>query len=207
MNNIKIGNNIYEQIISNNIKFTDLTPQEQKELEIFTKHLITLYNNTQQGKKELNGFEQTNDIIKNITKLKTLLSPNGTLDYNLADRVVNMFCHFAGFETLEEAQNYIRNKIKEAEERNIEASKTDMVLEEGDFIKGISGGLLYLGNILQNGSLSKEYLGASATSDATPLDTDISRIDSSLGTNSDKISRTEANTYGEIYFVLKGAEG
>ena len=79
-----------------------------------------------------------------------------------------------------------------------------MELEEGDYIKGIAGGLLYLGSILQNGSLSREYLGASAGSDATPLDTDVSRIMSSDGTNKDKIFKTEAYSYGDIYFVLKG---
>ena len=76
-------------------------------------------------------------------------------------------------------------------------------LEEGDYIKGIQGGILYLGNILQNGSVSKEYLGSSAGSDATPLDTDLSRIMTSEGTNRDKILLTEASTYGNIWFVLK----
>ena len=203
LRNIGIGNELYEQLVSNNLNISDLTPEQIKELETFSKHLITIYNNTEKGKKELNGFIQTNDLIKDITELKTRLSPNGTLDYNLADRVVNMFCHFAGFETLEEAQNYIESKIREAEQRNIEASKQDMILEEGDFIKGISGGLAYLGNILQNGSLSKEYLGASADSDATPLDTDVSRIMTSEGTTKDKIFKTEAYSYGDIYFVLK----
>lgn len=204
LSNIEIGNNLYEQIVSGEIKITDLSAAELKELETFCSHLATMYNNTEVGKKDLNGFEFSNDVIKDITELKRLLSPNGTLDYNLADRVINMFCHFAGFETLEEAQNYIKNKIQTAEQRNIEASKQDMVLEEGDFIKGITGGLQYLGNILQNGSLSKEYLGASASSDATPLDTDVSRIMSSEGTTKDKIFKTEAHGYGDIYFVLKG---
>ena len=62
---------------------------------------------------------------------------------------------------------------------------------------------MYLGNILQNGSVSKEYLGSSAGSDATPLDTDLSRIMTSEGTNRDKILLTEASTYGDIWFVLK----
>lgn len=204
LNNLQIGNTLYEQIVSGKIKITDLSQADLKELETFRSHLATMYNNTQAGKKDLNGFDFSNDIIKDINELKRLLSPNGTLDYDLADRVVNMFCHFAGFETLEEAQNYIKNKIQTAEQRNIEASKQDMKLEEGDYIKGIAGGLLYLGSILQNGSLSREYLGASAGSDATPLDTDVSRIMSSDGTNKDKIFKTEAYSYGDIYFVLKG---
>lgn len=204
LRNIDYGNNLYESIIMGQIKLEQLSEVELKELELFSKHLVTLYNNSEKGKKELRGFELSNDIIRDITELKRLLSPNDTLDYNLADRVVNMFCHFAGIETMQEAKDYITNKIQAAEQRNIDASRQDMVLEEGDYIKGISGGILYLGNILQNGSVSKEYLGASADSDATPLDTDVSRIMSSEGTTKDKIFKTEAASYGDVYFVLKG---
>ena len=77
-----------------------------------------------------------------------------------------------------------------------------MILERGDFIKGI-GSVNYLKDILQNGSISKEYLGASAGSDFTPLDTDVSMIITNDRTISDKINSTAANSYGPIWFVLK----
>ena len=76
-----------------------------------------------------------------------------------------------------------------------------MVLEQGDFVKGI-GDITYLRNILQNGSISKEYLGSSAGSDATPLDTDVSMIMSQDGTIAEKIDKTIAEDYGPICFVL-----
>lgn len=203
LKNIEYAYTLYENIMSKEIKYDELDEYSKKELETFLNHLITMYSNTHLGKKEKNIFIKTNDVISDITELKRLLSPYGNMDYNLADRVVNMFCHFAGIETLGEAKKYIEDKIKTAEERNIEASKRDMILEEGDFVKGISGGIAYLGNILQNGSVSKEYLGASATSDATPLDTDVSRIMKSEGTNKDKLMQTIANTFGDVWFVLK----
>lgn len=203
LKNLEYSNNLYENITSNRINYDELDEQSKKELEVFLNHLITMYSNTNLGKKDKNMFLKTNDVIKDITELKKLLSPYGNMDYNLADRVVNMFCHFAGIETLNEAKQYIEQKIKSAEERNIEASKSDMILEEGDYVKGISGGIQYLGNILQNGSVSKEYLGSSATSDATPLDTDVSRIMLSTGSNKDKLMQTIANTFGDIWFVLK----
>ena len=203
LRNLEFSNNLYESIISNQIKYDELDLQSKKELELFLNHLITMYSNTNIGKKEKNVFLKTNDVIEDITELKRLLSPYGNMDYNLADRVINMFCHFAGIETLDEAKKYIQDKIRDAEQRNIEASKKDMILEEGDYVKGIAGGIQYLGNILQNGSVSKEYLGASATSDATPLDTDVSRIMTSNGTNKDKLMQTIANGFGDIWFVLK----
>ncbi|MBR2289934.1 MAG: hypothetical protein IJ867_04900 [Clostridia bacterium] len=118
------------------------------------------------------------------------------------DRVVRMFCGFVGIHTLEEAKDWIRSKIKSADERNRNAAGFEMKLEKGDFIKGI-GNITYLRKILQNGSVSKEFLGASATSDATPLDTDVSMILSLDGTNAEKIAGTVADGYGPIYFVLK----
>lgn len=113
-----------------------------------------------------------------------------------------MFCGFIGINTLNQAKEWISSKIKIADERNRNAANSEMKLERGDFIKGI-GGITYLRNILQNGSVSKEFLGASATSDATPLDTDVSMIMESEGTNAEKIGRTATNGYGPIYFVLK----
>lgn len=113
-----------------------------------------------------------------------------------------MFCGFIGINTLNQAKEWISSKIKIADARNRNAANSEMELEQGDFIKGI-GGITYLRNILQNGSVSKEFLSASAASDATPLDTDVSMIIESEGTNAEKIKKTAANEYGPIYFVLK----
>ena len=70
------------------------------------------------------------------------------------------------------AKEYIDKKVKTADSRNREASNRDITIEQGDFIKG-SGGVKYLRNILQNGSVYKEYLGSCADRDRTPFDTDV----------------------------------
>ena len=205
LKNIEIGSQLYESIKNGHVQYDALNEIEQNELIAFSKHLVTLYNNTMQGKKESGTFISTGNVLTDILELSKKLSPDGTLDYNLADRVIRMFCGFAGIDTLEQAKDYIDNKIQTANARNRNASSTEMRLEQGDFIKGI-GDITYLRNILQNGSVSKEYLGSSAGSDATPLDTDISMIMSSKGTIRDKISSTAANGYGPIWFVLKNDE-
>ena len=203
LKNIEVGNNLYESIKEGRVRYDDLTKEEQQELVTFSKHLLTLYNNTVMGKKEQGEFEITNDVIFNITELAKRLSPNGTVDYNLADRVVSMFCHFADIDTLDEAKSYINLKVNAANMRNRKAAQSDMVLEPGDFIKGI-GTIDWLGNILQNGSLAKEYLGASATSDTTPLDTDLSRISDKGGNFQQIVDDLQASWYGPIFLVLKG---
>lgn len=202
LKNIEFGSRLYESIKSGQIQFDSLGEVEMRELTTFCSHLATLYNNTTKAKKNNETFKSTGYVLTDILELSKKLSPDGTLDYNLADRVIRMFCGFTGIDTLEQAKEYIERKVKIADSRNRNASSSDMVLEQGDFIKGI-GGITYLRNILQNGSVSKEYLGSSAGSDATPLDTDISMIMSSDGTISEKMGATAASSYGPIWFVLK----
>ncbi len=202
LKNIEFGSSLYESIKTGQIQFDSLGEIEKRELIIFSNHLATLYNNTLKAKINNETFKSTGYVLTDILELSKKLSPDGTLDYNLADRVIRMFCGFTGIDTLEQAKEYIERKVKNADSRNRNASNSDMILEQGDFIKGI-GDIKYLRNILQNGSVSKEYLGSSAGSDATPLDTDISMIMSSDGTISEKMGATAASGYGPIWFVLK----
>ena len=202
LKNIEFGSSLYESIKTGQIQFDTLGEIEKRKLIIFSNHLATLYNNTMKAKMGNEMFISSGDVLNDILELSKKLSPDGTLDYNLADRVIRMFCGFTGIDTLEQAKEFIEQKVKTADYRNRHASNSDMILEQGDFIKGI-GDIKYLRNILQNGSVAKEYLGSSATSDATPLDTDISMIMSSDGTISEKMGATMASSYGPIWFVLK----
>lgn len=202
LNNIECGFKLYESIINGEIQFDLLDENERNELIKFRDHLATLFNNTTKAKKENETFTSSGNVLTDLLELSKKLSPDGTLEYNLGDRVVRMFCGFAGINTLEQAKIFIENKIKMADLRNRQAANMYMILEQGDFVKGI-GDVKYLRNILQNGSVSKEYLGSSASSDATPLDTDVSMIISSSGTISEKFNSTAAISYGPIWFVLK----
>ena len=202
LDNIEFGSHLYESIKSGQVQFDSLGETEMRELTIFRNHLATLYNNTMKATKENERFTSAGDVLTDILELSKKLSPDGTLDYNLADRVIRMFCGFTGIDTLEQAKEYIKKKVKTADLRNRNASNLDMVLEQGDFIKGI-GNITHLRNILQNGSVAKEYLGSDASSDLTPLDTDISMIMRSDGTISEKMNATAASDYGPIWFVLK----
>lgn len=203
LKNIEMGSKLYERIKTGCVQYDALNEIEQNELITFSNHLRTLYNNTMKGKNEV--FLSTGNVLTDILELSKKLSPDGTLDYNLADRVIRMFCGFTGIDTLEQAKDYIKKKIQTANTRNKNVAGTEMMLEQGDFIKGI-GNITYLRNILQNGSVSKEYLGSIADSDSTPLDTDISMIMSSVGTIREKINSTAAKSYGPIWFVLKNDE-
>lgn len=197
---IEDGSILYNKVINGQRHYELFTEEEKKLLTKFSKCLVTLHDNTMKGKKE--SFVSTGDVVSDIKVLSSLISHDGRNDYNIADRIVNMFCGFAGIHTLKQAKEYIDLKVSTADKRNRDAAKSDMELEVGDFVKGI-GNITYLRSILQNGSNAKEYLGASAESDATPLDTDLSTVLESTGTIRDKILGLAANSCGPIYFVLK----
>ena len=201
LRNIDIGSRLYDDIRTGKVQYENLSDEEKSELQIFGKHLETLYNNTLRAKTKNDIFASTGDVLTDILELSKKLSSNGDLDYNLGDRVIRMFCGFAGISSVEEAKQYISGKVRTADQRNRSAATGKMVLERGDFVKGI-GDITYLRNILQNGSVSKEFLGSSADSDATPLDTDVSMIMQG-DTPREMISSTAAAGYGPIWFVLK----
>lgn len=200
LNSLELGNKLFIEVSEGRLSYEQLSNEQIEVLQEFVSHLNTLYNNTKKGKNGDNK-ELTGNIIDDIRFLKTLFSVDGKLEYDLPDRIIKMYCHFAGIDTLEQAKQYVKKKVKEADERGRMYAEGEFTLEEGDFVKGI-GGIEYLGNILQNGSNSKEYLGSSAGSDSTPLDTDLSIVLEN-GTINQCISNTVTDGYGPIYFVLK----
>lgn len=103
----------------------------------------------------------------------------------LSDKLARMFLYPAGIHSVDEAINYANAYRERATERNIEFAHSITTegfrIQEGDLFKGLiktsefeTGiGYDYLRNILQNGSVAKDFLGSSAGSDSTPFDTDV----------------------------------
>lgn len=118
---------------------------------------------------------------------------------NLKDSIVqNLF----GFATFSEAVSYLSTKANEVDVRNQARAFEEFKLEDGDFIKGL-GEIKYISNILQNGSVSREFLGEAAGSDLTPLDTDLSLIIGDTDSIADGLTKVDANGYGPIWIILK----
>ena len=128
----------------------------------------------------------------------------------MPDRIVRSFCYYAGFKSFDDAWKYLENKASIADKKNRLNSKkvelNDFKLEKGDFIKGI-GDLTYLETILQNGSIAKEFLAIGASSDATPLDTDLTMISDSETTLDNAFQNSKSAQFGPIFFVLKNNDG
>jgi len=196
IDNLEMGNKLYKIIVFNHIKYEDLDANKKQILNTYINHLFTLYNNSTKGKN--NPIIKTNNINQDIIQISRIF-PNAN---ELSDNIVKMFCHFAGFDTLEELKTYMEYALTVKEKRNIELLKNPIELKEGDLIKGIRD-ISYLKNILQNGSVAKDFLGAYSGSDLTPLDTDLSKINEKKDSIEETINCTLAKNYGSIYIVLK----
>lgn len=200
---IENGNNVFMMIANGTLKVEELDSESMLILKEYAAHLCALYNNTMKAKaSDSKRVLLTDDIVLDINNLITLFSANGELDYNLPDRIISMYGHFAGIDTFESAKQYFIERRVRADERNRTSTQGKFSLEPGDLVKGIND-FRFLHNILQNGSVAKEFLGDCATSDATPLDTDLSMIYEAKDTLEKTLASTEASSYGNIWLVLK----
>ena len=208
INNIEKGNIILQSIISGKLKIEDLNrPEFKKDKEAYEEYLMclnTLYNNTKEGNEK--PRKNKNNIIKDSYELLSLFLKQDRENFDaskLPDRIVKMFAHFAGFDTFEALKEYMTKVIKDRHELNTSVGNQGQItIKKGDLIKGI-GNITHLSKMLQNGVLCKEFLGAGASSDATPFDTDLWEITSDKTSFFDLFKDSYDSSYGPIYIVLK----
>ena len=204
LNKVEIENKLYTDIKNGNIKYDDLDEENKKLLKSFSRILCVTYNNSISIKDGNNEeYHLTENALKDIEALSTLVCGNNK-DVNLGDEIIRKTFALNNINTIDEARRAMTERISKIDQRNrkVGNENTNITLNKGDYVKGI-GGIEFLGKILQGGSVSREFLGENSGSDATPLDTDLSKITIEIGTNLDKINKTVSKGYGPIYFILK----
>ena len=208
INDIELGNEIFENLQSGNIKIEKLSDKQQEVLKTFIYHLNALYNNSDNVR---NSYADKNvltgDFETDLSRLSILFRINRELGENIPDKIVQMFAHDAGFDTIASLKEYMVKKVEETNARNFERAREGaLTLEVGDLVKGLGKNLFDLSifeNILQNGSIAVDYLGAYSSTDATPLDTDLCKIFERKSSVGATIQNTEASEFGPVYAVLK----
>lgn len=200
---IEKGDKIFRRVLTNQNELSQLSNRDKEILDTYLGHLNALYNQTMKGRAAgvANAHQLGKDTYENVLEMATLFSKDGKLDYNLPDRLTEMFCHFAGIDTFEDAKNYMHAKVAMADEKHREEAKHAFTLEKGDFVKGLNS-IQYMESILQNGSVCKEFLGPASTTDGTPLDTDLTRVEEQKETFQETYD-TRIRGYGDISVVLK----
>ncbi len=191
-----------------------LSPEERKNWEGFVKKLRTLIESSTYGDRvetqenaRAEAGTRTGELLQDFLAWKQDLGMRP--GQSIKERLEEMFLRPVGLGTVEEALAFMDASKQRADQRNralVEASGGKIDLRAGDLLKGFDD--QYFGSILQNGSVAKEFLGASSDSDATPLDTDLSNVlekDLRKGIPS-AIEASLAKDYGRVLMVFRRDE-
>lgn len=202
LNNIERASLLYEHCINYQIDIEKLNNEEKEIITNFRNALVALYHSSAYGKNTI--FQITNNPLEDITNIKECLPKGKNTSTDLQNKIISSFCHFAGFDTIKDIKEYVAIKITEADKRGRKyAELGNFTIEKGDFIKSVNTDFLEL--VLQNGVNANDFLGADAKTDATPLDTDLSRVMISKSTINETIDAKNKDTgyFGKAYFILK----
>ena len=209
---IRNGNMLMESIISGTIKIDDLHDDDKIVFQKYLAHLNSLYNCTQHGR--LNPRNLKNDMMRDCHDLLSLFIKEENFSVKkLPDRIVSMFTHFIGIDSIDQLEAYINLETTKANAKNMErANQNNFVINSGDLIKGLRGShgkngqyYNYLTSILQNGNLCQEFLGSAASSDATPLDADVCMVTENYSDFKDAFTdpKLASSNYGPLWIVIK----
>ena len=182
INTIEEGDKLFKKIRSGEIQVGDLKKVEKETITKYNKVLNFVYNQTAKEERE-----NIDDISKDINELATLYRMD-KIKTKMPDRLTRLFAYRANIRSFDKAKELFESSRKMAEERNEKVAQSGSIsVEEGDFIKGVAD-TEYFPSMLQKGILAKDFLGGNATSDRTPLDTDVEIIEK----KGEKLSETLA---------------
>jgi len=186
----------------------NLDEKTEDELNHFLAKLETLFVNSQLGQQSEETPEDNRPIAERYEQIRSLLETRENQTVN--ERIAEMFLKPTGHQSFREVLETMWQSKQEAHDRGIETAEQiangTFKLSAGDLIKGVKE--QYFGNILNNGSVAKEYLGASSSTDQTPFDTDVSRVlpedvDEKAFATPIKKSLSYSGGYGNLLLLLK----
>lgn len=202
------GNTILSSVMTNRLLLNDLNDFEKDILAKYLDKIEIILDGYEKWKNKKVELTTSNELSYRIKYLISRVNLKNDDYEKIPDIIIKKICGISGIDSLEKAKKHFKQIISETDKRNRERCNKPFILEEGDFVKGINN-IKYLSRILQNGSVSKEFLGDSSNSDATKLDTDLSRIllKDINGKKPNDLGRiidsTISRGYGSIWFVLK----
>jgi len=189
-----------------------LAPREQEQIRYFVGKLETLLAKSALDTSE-EAFEMAaaSDFGERVKHVREGLKVED--GQTVLERISEMYLRPTGLTSLDQVLEKMREAKTgaDARGRRMVATATEqpvdgkpsLNIQEGDLLKGVDD--QHIASILQNGSVAKEFLGASSDSDATPLDTDLSIVlagDLERG-NASAIGNSIAAGYGALLFVVK----
>lgn len=177
-----------------------LTQTEQDKLNYVLRKLKMLADVSTLGQKNELPPISGQSLLSDYKEIATQLGVND--DQKISERVVDMFARPLGYQNIDQILAEMQRSRAAADQRSRQ-SLDQLNFRPGDIAKGVD--IDYIDNILQNGSVAKEFLGASSSSDATPLDTDVELVtEAQKSTFQDNYQAlSHVHKYGELTLVIK----
>jgi len=178
----------------------DLSEQKQKKLAYILRKLKTLTDVSLLGRQNEFPPIKGKSLLEDYDEIRSQLGVKA--GQKISERVVDMFARPLGYKNIDEVLSEMQKSKKTADTR-ARKSIHNIRLQKGDLVKGVN--IHYIDNILQNGSVAKEFLGASSSSDSTPLDTDVEVLspDDKANFKESFESIQIATAYGDLVLVIK----
>lgn len=178
----------------------NLSDQEKRKLAYIFRKLKTIADTSLRGQQHdwpaVQGGSLNEDYAEICSQLG--VKPGQTV----SERVVEMFARPLNYQNIGQILAEMGQSRQQAEARG-RSAVASLNLQQGDLVKGVK--IEYIDNILQNGSVAKEFLGAVADSDSTPFDTDVELLRSETKPTFEEnyAHITLATDYGNLIFVVK----
>ncbi|NTU46697.1 hypothetical protein HGA88_03655 [Candidatus Roizmanbacteria bacterium] len=195
-------------------KNTLLTDPEKSKLYLTLKKMQFLSQSVfpENDSYQAEGDDSMNDeeldlLIQTIEKNLDVHAEKGE---TILSKISDIFLKPVNCLTIHEALNVMKNTKETAHKRRtelfqqaIQQNEGYMSLPAGTLLKGIDNN--YFNLIWENGSVSKEFLGPSATSDSTPFDTDFEEVseNAEMPRFQQIIESSEAHKFGQLMLVIR----
>lgn len=210
-----VDENLYTFLERIQAGYSDLHSEKETEQDYskkleFTMKTLDLFLNAREEPlpKSLDSLtnQQAEEIRVKIQELRTFLGKE-SLQEGIYNRYIDALCTEVTGNPIQDIELILaemRNKKEEAHNRGLEYAKEGKVtLKEGDLIKGITN----FSEIINDGILARDFLGAGATQDATPFDTDTIMISENANKQSFSDTIQEEGVtpmmYGNIVLIFK----
>ncbi len=166
-----LGQDMTDRLSSGELSWDELSSDDRRALKVYVDHLGMMSSQTQNGRAE--KWKSSGDLRQDLADLEKLFGT--TKRHNLANRAVRSFGYALGIRSANELLERMDAKVAMADARGRERYlNNDFSIHEGDLVKAVEQN--YLFDLLQNGVVCKEFLNGETSSDATPLDADVTQI-------------------------------
>lgn len=182
-----------------------LTYAQTKKLEHFFDKINTLFVNSALGRNfEVHSSRDKKTLSDEYQNLRQSLGCKS--GQKITERISQMFLRPVGLDNLDDVLNQMREAKETANARGMkyagEAGESALEIQAGDLLKVVDAN--YIENILQNGSVAKEFLGPAASSDSTPFDTDVTRLQKEVAEQGFRAAVSQSKAImGELLFCVK----